>query len=74
MDELIKKYIDFINWIDPFWEAYAEPEEVIEIEVPEMLYNLEEIKANSDLEGEDLDRINELIEAFKAAGVRRPER
>jgi len=71
MEELIKLYIDFINWLDPYWESYEDPENVIESELPEMLYNLEEIKKNSDFEGEELDRINEVIAAFEAAGVER---
>lgn len=67
--ELINKYVDFINFIDPFWEAYTDADEVIEIELPAMLYNLEEIKKNNGLEGEYLDRLNEVINAFKAEGI-----
>lgn len=69
MDELTKMYIDFINWLDPYWECHEEPENVLEIELPEMLYNLEEIKKDWQLEGEDLEKINEVIAAFKNAGI-----
>ena len=69
MNELIKMYIDFINWLDPYWECYEEPENVLEIELPEMLYNLEEIKKDWQPEGECLERINEVIAAFKNAGI-----
>ena len=71
MDELVRRYIDFINWLDPYWEVYEDPENVIEIELPDMLYNLEEIRENNGLEGEELTKIDELIAAFKAAGIER---
>ena len=78
MDELTKAYIDFINEYNPYWECYEEPENVIEIELPEMLYNLEQI--NEDLTAslaanfdEDLyylqERLKAIIKQFKAKGV-----
>lgn len=78
MDELTKAYIDFINEYNPYWECYEDPENVIEIELPEMLYNLEQINeeltaslaANFD---EDLyylqERLKAIIKQFKAKGV-----
>lgn len=78
MDELTKAYIDFINEYNPYWECYEEPENVIEIELPEMLYNLEQIDeeltesqaANFD---EDLyylqENLKAIIQQFKAKGV-----
>lgn len=80
MDELIKAYIDFINELDPYWESYEDPENVIEIELPEMLYNLEEIYENlsETLSGEfdedlyyQVEHLKALIARFKAAGVER---
>ena len=78
MDELVKAYIDFINEYHPYWECYEEPEDVLEIELPEMLYNLEQI--NEDLTesqaanfDEDLYYLQEHLKAviaqFKAKGV-----
>ena len=78
MDELVKAYIDFINEYNPYWECYEEPEDVLEIELPEMLYNLEQI--NEDLTeslsadyDEDLYYLQEHLKAviaqFKAKGV-----
>ena len=69
MKDLKKLYIDFINHLDPYWESYEDPDDVINISFSAMLYNLEEIKKDWQLEGEDLDKINEVIAAFKAAGV-----
>ena len=78
MDELIKAYVDFINEYHPYWEVYEDPADVIEIELPEMLYNLEQI--NEDLTAslaadfdEDLyylqEHLKAVIEQFKAKGV-----
>lgn len=69
MKDLKQQYIDFINYLDPYWQSYEDPDDVINIGLPEMLYNLEEIKKDWQLEGEDLDKINEVIESFKAAGI-----
>lgn len=67
MNDLVKGYIDFINNIDPYWEAYQEPEEVLEIELPEMLYNLEEILKNNELDKKDKENCKQLIGQFKKA-------
>ena len=78
MDELTKAYIDFINEYNPYWEAYEDPENVIEIELPEMLYNLEQInkELTAALSAEfdkDLftlqERLKAVIKQFKAKGV-----
>ena len=78
MDELTKAYIDFINEYNPYWEAYEDPENVIEIELPEMLYNLEQInkELTESLSAEfdkDLftlqERLKAVIKQFKAKGV-----
>lgn len=78
MDELIKAYLDFINELDPYWECYEDPENVIEIELPEMLYNLEQInkELTESLSAEfdkDLftlqERLKAVIKQFKAKGV-----
>lgn len=74
MDELVKAYIDVINEYDP----YIAREELLEAELSEMLYNLEQINeeltesqaANFD---EDLYYLQEHLKAviaqFKAKGV-----
>ena len=78
MDELTKAYIDFINEYNPYWECYEDPENVIEIELPEMLYNLEQInkELTESLSAEfdkDLftlqERLKAVIKQFKAKGV-----
>ena len=78
MDELLKAYIDAINDFDPYWESYEDPREALEIELPEMLYNLEEISENLSYSlysnyDEDLDRCNKhikkVIKLFKSKGV-----
>lgn len=65
MDELIKMYYDWISDYDP----YLSPQEIIESELPEMLYNLENIKELNDLDEDQLKSIDEVIAAFKAAGI-----
>lgn len=77
MDELVKAYIDFMNWYDPYWEAYEEPENVIEVELPEMLYNLQEIRKEIEELNEPcndwsqtLNRLNHVIGQFTTAGIR----
>ena len=74
MDELTRAYIDVIAEYDP----YIAREELLEAELPEMLYNLEQI--NEDLTeslsadfDEDLYYLQEHLKAviaqFKAKGV-----
>lgn len=76
MDELVRAYIDFINDYNPYWECYEDPKEVIEIEIPEMLYNLEEIRKDFDPEETDKDllelrnKLDNVIRQFKAAGIK----
>lgn len=78
MDDLIKAYIDIVNEYNPYWECYEDPENVIEIELPEMLYNLEQInkELTESLSAEfdkDLFTLQEhlkaVIKQFKAKGV-----
>lgn len=76
MDELLKAYIDFINYYDPFWEAYEDPEEVYELEASEMLYNLLEIRKDIEELNEPcndwsctLSKLNYVIGLFEAKGV-----
>lgn len=78
MDELTKAYIDFINEYNPYWEAYEDLENVIEIELPEMLYNLEQIdeeltESQTSNFDEDLyylqKHLKAIIQQFKAKGV-----
>lgn len=65
MDELVKMYFDWISDYDP----YLSPQEIIESDLPDMLYNLEHIRELNDLEDEDLESIDKVIAAFKAAGI-----
>lgn len=77
MDELLKAYIDFINYYDPFWEAYEDPEEVYELEASEMLYNLLEMEKDfltnaymvDDTAADLLAKVRDVIGLFKAKGV-----
>lgn len=69
MKELKNLYFDFLDYLDPYWKSYTEEDE--ELTLSEMLYNLEEIKIDWQLEGEDLERIDEVIKAFKDAGIER---
>lgn len=77
MDELLKAYIDFINYYDPFWEAYEDPEEVYELELPAMLYNLQEMEKDfltnaymaDDTAADLLAKVRDVIGLFKAKGV-----
>lgn len=77
MDELVKAYIDFINYYDPFWEAYEDPEEVYELEASEMLYNLLEMEKDfltnaymaDDTAADLLAKVRDVIGLFKAKGV-----
>ena len=78
IEALKERYIDFINEIDPFWEAYEAPEDVTEISPEEMLYNLEEIRENNfpnPYQDEEtillVLHLDALINQFKAAGIRR---
>lgn len=77
MDELVKAYIDFINYYDPFWEAYEDPEEVYELEASEMLYNLLEMEKDfltnaymaDDTAADLLTKVRDVIGLFKTKGV-----
>ena len=71
MNQLKKMYIDFINALDPYWDAYEESKNVTGIEPPEMLYNLIEIKKDWDL-SDDIElskRLDALIYLFKQNNV-----
>lgn len=77
MDELLKAYIDFINYYDPFWEACEDPEEVYELEASEMLYNLLEMEKDfltnaymaDDTAADLLAKVRDVIGLFKAKGA-----
>lgn len=77
MDELVRAYIDFINYYDPFWEAYEDPEEVYELEASEMLYNLLEMEKDfltnaymaDDTAADLLTKVRDVIGLFKTKGV-----
>ena len=65
MDDIVRMYFDFIDTLDPFRDTDEDPT------APEsMLYNLEEIKKGWQFDETDTKKINELIAAFKAAGIK----
>ena len=74
MDELAKAYIDVINEYDP----YIAREELLEAELSEMLYNLEQINEElTESQAADFDEdlyyfqehLKAVIAQFKAKGV-----
>ena len=74
MDELVKAYIDVINEYDP----YIAREELLEAELSEMLYNLEQINEElTESQAADFDEdlyylqehLKAVIAQFKAKGV-----
>ena len=66
MDNLVRMYFDFISHYDP----YLSPQEIIENDLPDMLYNLKTIKELNDLEQDQINTIDEIIAAFRAAGIK----
>ena len=77
-DKLKEEYINFINWWDPYLESYEDCDNVINVDLSEMLYNLEEIKAELVQDNEpDSDcataivKVNKIIKAFKEAGIKK---
>lgn len=66
MDRLVRLYFDWISNFDP----YLAPQEIIESDLPEMLYNLVNIREQGGLEPEDLKSLNEVIAAFEAEGIK----
>ena len=72
LKELKRMYIEFINALDPCWDAYEDVENVTELEPEEMLYNLIEIKKDWDLTN-DIElskRLNTLIKLFEQNNVK----
>ena len=65
MEELVKMYFDFISDYDP----YLSPQEIIENDLSDMLYNLENIKKLNYLEPDQIETIDKIITAFKDAGI-----
>ena len=65
MDKLVRMYFDFISHYDP----YLSPREIIENDLPDMLYNLKTIKKLNDLDQDQINTIDEIIAAFRAAGI-----
>ncbi len=65
MDELKKRYFDFIDELDPYRDPDEDP-----MTFEDMLYNLLAIKEDwTDLEPELLEVLNATIQQFKAAGI-----
>lgn len=65
MDELKKRYFDFVDELDPYRDTEEDPETL-----EEMLYNLICIKEDwTELEPELLEVLNATIQQFKAAGI-----
>lgn len=65
MDELKKRYFDFVDELDPYRDPDEDPETL-----EDMLYNLLAIKEDwTDLEPELLEVLNATIQQFKAAGI-----
>lgn len=66
---LKQQYIDFITWLDPYSQD-EQPEDL-----PGMLYNLQEIHKNLDLDTDDRDeqetiiRLQDLLLKFRDAGI-----
>ena len=66
---LKQQYIDFITWLDPYSQD-EQPEDL-----PGMLYNLQEIHKNLDLDTNDRDeqkviiRLQDLLLKFRDAGI-----
>ncbi len=71
MKDLKQQYIDFVDYFFPYWSVYEDPDDVINISLSDMLYNLEELKKDIevDLEPDDEKKLDEVIAAFKAAGI-----
>lgn len=66
MDDLVKMYFDFISDYDP----YLSPQEIIENDLSDMLYNLVNIRKFNELEPDQINTVNEIIAAFEAAGIK----
>lgn len=65
MDELKKRYFDFVDELDPYRDTDEDPETL-----EDMLYNLLAIKEDwTELEPELLEVLNATIQQFKAAGI-----
>ena len=65
MEELKKRYFDFVDELDPYRDTSEDPETL-----EEMLYNLICIKEDwTEMEPELLEVLNATIEQFKAAGI-----
>lgn len=68
MDELKKRYFDFVDELDPFRDESEDPETL-----EGMLYNLLAIKEDAEAWAEDDPGLYEVLEAtieqFKAAGI-----
>lgn len=66
---LKQQYIDFIDWLDPYSQD-EQPEDL-----SGMLYNLQEIHKNLDLDTNDRDeqkviiRLQDLLLKFRDAGI-----
>ena len=66
---LKQQYIDFIDWLDPYSQD-EQPEDLYG-----MLYNLQEIHKNLDLDTNDRDeqkviiRLQDLLLKFRDAGI-----
>lgn len=76
--ELKKKYIDFIDWLDPYNEDAGLPEdERLEQSLDDMLYNLIEIRKDwgfnnpsEEWEVQAAIMINDLLLRFRDAGFK----
>lgn len=65
MEELKKRYFDFVDELDPYRDESEDPETL-----EEMLYNLICIKEDwTEMEPELLEVLNATIQQFKAAGI-----
>jgi cytochrome oxidase Cu insertion factor (SCO1/SenC/PrrC family) len=65
MEELKKRYFDFVDELDPYRDTSEDPETL-----EEMLYNLICIKEDwTEMEPDLQEVLNATIKQFKAAGV-----